>query len=414
MRPLQSLLILLIVLLPAGPFATTFPVTKTADTDDGTCDPDCSLREAIGAANTNPGPDDVTVPAGTYLLSLGQLTVRDDVVIAGAGQASTTIDGNRSDRVFGIQSGKAVTISNVVIQHGFVGYDDGGGIVNRGTLTLTDSTVRNNTASHHFYTIGQGGGIWNLGTLALTNSTVSDNFAGDGGGGILNDGTLTLTDSTVSGNTAVNDYFHGDGGGILNDGDLTLSNSTVSGNVAGGYFPYLIYYGRGGGVFNAGTATITNSTVSENSAYQGAGIYGSGTGTILTSTIVADNNSANCNGGVGSSGYNLTDDTSCGFTEPTDIIVADAMLGPLQDNGGPTETHDLLDGSPAIDASSMDCPPPDTDQRGAARPQGAACDIGAVEYLPEPRGALALIAGAGFLGLLYRRRARGLRRASRC
>jgi hypothetical protein len=132
--------------------------------------------------------------------------------------------------------------------------------------------------------------------------------------------------------------------------------------------------------------------------------------------LIGDNGTttSNCNETLDSLGYNLTDDDSCGFTEPTDLIVADAMLGPLQDNGGPTETHDLLPGSPAIDAGSPDCPPPATDQRGVARPQGAACDIGAVEYLPEPRGALALIAGATFLGLLYRQRTRDLRRASRC
>jgi hypothetical protein len=114
---------------------------------------------------------------------------------------------------------------------------------------------------------------------------------------------------------------------------------------------------------------------------------------------------ANCGGyATDSLGFNLTDDTSCGFTEPTDLIVADAMLGPLQDNGGPTETHDLLDGSPAIDAGSLDCPPPDTDQRGVARPQGTAFDIGAVEYLPEPEGWLMLGSGIGLLGVFYRRR----------
>ena len=79
MTALLYALILALVFLPASPFATTFPVTKTADTNDGTCDPDCSLREAINAANTNPGADDVPVPAGTYLLTLGQLVVSDDV-----------------------------------------------------------------------------------------------------------------------------------------------------------------------------------------------------------------------------------------------------------------------------------------------------------------------------------------------
>ena len=115
---------------------------------------------------------------------------------------------------------------------------------------------------------------------------------------------------------------------------------------------------------------------------------------------------ANCLSPINSLGYNLTDDITCGFTQPGDLVVADAMLGPLQDNGGPTETHDLLPGSPAIDAGSVNCPPPDTDQRGVARPQGTDCDIGAVEFVPEPEGWLMLVAGAAFLGLLYRRRAR--------
>jgi len=102
MTAIRYALIFALVFLPASPFATTFPVTKTEDTNDGTCDPDCSLREAIDAANTNPGADDVPVPAGFYLLTLGQLTVSDDVSIAGAGQTSTIIDGNASDRMFEI------------------------------------------------------------------------------------------------------------------------------------------------------------------------------------------------------------------------------------------------------------------------------------------------------------------------
>jgi hypothetical protein len=133
----------------------------------------------------------------------------------------------------------------------------------------------------------------------------------------------------------------------------------------------------------------------------------------LTNTIVADNGVENCDGNISSLGHNLTDDTSCGLTEPSDLVVADAMLGPLQDNGGPTETHDLLPGgtttpgSPAIDAGdNAACPT--TDQRGVVRPQGAACDIGAVEYVPEPHHAVTLSAGAALLALLYRRRVRNL------
>jgi hypothetical protein len=129
---------------------------------------------------------------------------------------------------------------------------------------------------------------------------------------------------------------------------------------------------------------------------------------------MADNGTNICGAGSVSEGYNLVDDTSCNLTEPTDLVVANAMLGPLQNNGGPTETHDLLPGSPAIDAGSVSCPPPATDQRGVARPQGTACDIGAVEYLPEPGSSVMLVGGIGLLGLLYRQRTRDLRRASRC
>ncbi len=437
MTVLRYTLIFTLIFLPASPFATTFPVTKTADTNDGTCDVDCSLREAIEAANTNVGADDVPVPAGTYLLTLGQLVVSDDVSIAGAGQESTIIDGNASDRVFDIEANAGVVeISGVTIQNGNAD-SQGGGIRNYADLSLTNSTVSGNMASTRGggihsdtysgdttltnatvsgnTTSGNGGGIDHsslLGGLTFTNSTVSGNTAHSGAGisSTTYFGVFTLTNSTVSDNHNVKDgYPSGDGGGIRSWGNLTLTNSTVSGNTSSSV----------GGIYHWGDrwefSSITNSTVSGNTAVYGyaGGIWGYYL--WVANTIVADNGtSAPCSNVVRSLGYNLTDDDSCGFTAPSDLVVADAMLGPLQDNGGPTETHALLPGSPAIDAGSVNCPPPATDQRGVDRPQGAACDIGAVEYLPEPRGALVLIAGAGFLGLLYRRRTRGLRRASRC
>jgi hypothetical protein len=223
--------------------------------------------------------------------------------------------------------------------------------------------------------------------LTLLDSTVSGNTGTFGGGGIYNGRRVWAYNSTVSGNTA----YYGNGGGIWNRATggwgrsnfVSLYNSTVSGNVAAEH---------GGGIYNEKYAnlSVNNSTVSGNTAYvAGGGIYRY---FDSMNSIVADNSApsgANCSPGDSggtpfSFGYNLSDDTSCGFTEPTDLVVADAMLGPLQDNGGPTETHDLLPGSPAIDAGSVDCPPPATDQRGMARPQGAACDIGAVESLSAP------------------------------
>jgi CSLREA domain-containing protein len=381
----------LIILLPAGLFATTFPVTKTADTNDGTCDADCSLREAIDAANTNPGADDVPVPSGTYLLALGQLVVSDDVRIAGAGQANTIIDGNATDRVFEIQGG-VVEISGVAIQNGRSGIANigelnltnstvsghsHGGIQNYGTATLTNSAVSGNSGS---------GGIYNYGELNLTSSTVSGNHANGWGGGIANSyiyGTATLINSTVSGNHARH------GGGISNRyGDLTLTNSTVSGNSANdSIIGWPIVWGTGGGIWNhRGDIALINSTVSGNEVnWYGGGINNISGTVTATNTIIADNISLyspgidNCYSPINSLGYNLTDDTTCEFSEPTDLVAADAMLGPLQDNGGPTETHDLIPGSPAIDAGSVSCPPPGADQRGVARPQGAACDIGAFE-----------------------------------
>jgi CSLREA domain-containing protein len=447
MTAIRYVLILALVFLPASPFATTFPVTKTADTNDGTCDPDCSLREAIDAANTNPGADDVSVPAGIYLLTIGELFVSDDVSIVGAGQTNTIIDGNATNRVLRIDNFLGVVeISGMTIQNGSALY--GGGIFNDDSyITLINSTVSGNTASGvtpfgggggisnigggdlgHATLInstvsgntsdGVGGGIYLLGNLTLINSTVSGNTAGDGGGGVYNRGYATFTKSTVSRNIARW------GGGIKNiGGNVTLTNSTVSGNTASSY---------GGGIYNGGGGyvSLTNTTVSGNTA---TGRFGGGIsncspfycypvgGVAAENSIVAGNTAVsyyydNCWGGVASLDYNLTDDTSCGFTALGDLVVADAMLGPLQDNDGPTETHYPMTGSPVIDAANnASCPA--TDQRGNARPfdgddppDGSAdCDIGAVEYMPEPGSSVTLIAGAALLGALYRRRAPRLR-----
>ena len=242
----------------------TLTVTKTADTNDGSCDPDdCSLREAIARAEDG---DTIIIPAGTYTLTLdAELGIDKDLTLTGAGPGGTIIQASSVNpvlspddpgvadfRVFNITGG-TVAISGVTIRHGKTS-GDGGGMLNSGTLTLTNSTVSGNAADG--LGLRRGGGIWNLGTLTLTNNTVSDNTARFGGGIYNSGGTITLTNSTVSGNTATEA-----GGGIYNNfgGTLTLANSTVSGNTSGQ---------NGGGILNRldGTLVLTNSTVSGNTA----------------------------------------------------------------------------------------------------------------------------------------------------
>jgi len=175
---------------------------------------------------------------------------------------------------------------------------------------------------------------------------------------------VTMNGTTVSGNTTAT----GNGGAIYSSGvGETITNSTISGNtglIAGGIYAFGI------GV------TLRNATVAGNT---GGGIQNDGIGLTLTNTIVA-NNGVNCSGTgtISDGGTNLQfPATTCGVT----IASADPLLSPLANNGGPTQTQALSAGSPAIDAGTTGCPPaPATDQRGVARPQGLACDIGAFEF----------------------------------
>jgi hypothetical protein len=154
-------------------------------------------------------------------------------------------------------------------------------------------------------------------------------------------------------------------------GTSTLTNVTISGNSAA----------SGAALFNEGTFTATHATIAENTPSPGApgGIENVDTAT-LRATVIAGNGSVQCGGTapVMSAGFNLENGSSCGFGSG-DLPGADPLLGSLQDNGGPTFTHALGTGSPGIDAVTAGCPPPAADQRGAARPQGAACDAGAFE-----------------------------------
>jgi len=381
--------VLLIQFFFAAPaFAATFTVTKATDTNDGVCDADCSLREAIGAANALPGADIVTLPAGTYTLSIGgtgedanatgDMDITGDLTVDGAGNATTIIDGGAIDRVLTVILGAIVFIDSVTIQNGNPEAGAGaGGILNAGTLTLTNSTVTDNTGENF------GGGISNSGTLSLIDTTVSDNIllgfnTSGGGGGIFSTGTLSLTRSTVSGNSTI-----GRGGGIYGaDPTIVITNSTISGNTAL----------NGGGIFNRfGTISITHATIAGNTATDnGGGIWNFGGTITLTNSIVSGNTavtpSDDCAGSITSLGHNLASDASCAFAGAGDLNSTDPLLGPLQNNDGETETHALLAGSPAIDAVPLAFCTLPTDQRGVARPQGTGCDMGAfeVEVCPLP------------------------------
>jgi hypothetical protein len=284
---------------------------------------------------------------------------------------------------------------NSSVQNGAGVYTTGG------TVSLSDCTISDNV-NDDFTLVGYAGGGLFIGPLThsvLTNCTVSGNAAMAGGGMFIGTGsTLSLTDCTVSGNVvheAVSGAgYDGSGGGLANDGVADITDCTISGNSA---------LKRGGGLFNKGKATITSSTISGNEAgYSGGGLYNFGgkyyhCTAVLYDAIVAGNTgsaqSASDIGGNGESAvtgsYNLSGTGgSGGLTAAHNNLsdVADPGLGPLANNGGPTETMALLPGSPAIGAGSA-VAGVTTDQRGD--PLDWPPDIGAYQTQGSQRIGLA-------------------------
>jgi hypothetical protein len=308
------------------------------------------------------------------------------------------------------QDGASMTVTNSIISNNsgtgafnFLPVDEGG----CACMTISGSTVSNNAD-----------GIFNFGdtfagpaSLTVLNSNVSDNDHG-GISNEANDGsaTATIVSTTVSGNSAggvltsaafgfagvtiTNSTISGNStyGGIKAAGsvsgtvaNLSVANSTISGNSAGT---------SGGGISNVGSSFhVENSTISGNSAGSGGGIYNDGGQSEISNTILNAGalgaNIFNSGGTVTSIGYNLSSDDGGGYLNgPGDQINTDPLLGPLQNNGGPTLTHALLPGSPAIDAGDPNfTPPPFRDQRGRCfyRVFGRRIDVGSVEKQPRPR-----------------------------
>lgn len=382
----------------------------------GSADP-CTLRDAIAAAT---GGDLIQFDAAvSVIVASSQFVLSDDsaglVTIDGAG--AVTLDGNHGIRLLYANPNTITRINGLTLRNGFTAIDaiasagKGGAIYNGGILTLSDCVVSGNTSAYN------GGAIWSRGPLTLIDSIVSDNSAANAGGAIANFSALTLVGSVLSGNTAPtgggiynsgrltlskttlsgNAATQWQGGGILNRATLTMDASTLSNNTAGTY---------GGGLLNNGALMLVNSTLSGNHATTGGGIssLSIGASAIINSTFAGNSASQGsdidnqnildltnviladgCAGGFNDHGGNLDAGASCGLDAAHSNANLD--LGPLQDNGGPTQT--ILPGpdSDAIGAgignTCAATPVNGLDQRGLSRTQGSACDSGAVEAFSD-------------------------------
>ena len=354
-------------------------VTSAADGGAG------SLRAALGAVSAGcPVTFAPSLAGQTITLTSGPLTLGKSVTLDASAAPGLTISGNNADRVLIVNAGTTATVKYLTVKNGY-GWQLAGGILNNGSLTLDHVTVTDNVMATDAGDFWQGGGgIYNGGgsTLNLIDSSVTNNTARWSGGGVYSffNSTTSIVRSIISGNTS------GDvGGGIRSLGNMWITNSTLSGNASTGW--------HGGAIFHTdGNMEILNSTIANNKGPDWApsaifnGSFGGPAPTLtLQNTLISGNQWYACEHWTGanillSGGNNLVQDDTCNPVA-SDKIGVDPWLGPLADNGGPTLTHALLAGSPALDdAADEVCPA--TDQRGVARPQGARCDIGSFEQAP--------------------------------
>jgi hypothetical protein len=386
--------------------ATDMPgatITVTNGNDSGAG----SLRRAILFAL--PGDTINFAPSVTTVnLTSDELAINKNLTIMGPDADRLTVQRSTNDldfRIFHIRpSTVTVSISGLTISNGRVSFEDGGGIRSAGVLTLN---ISGNQAAPVGGASGGGGGVLNEnGTMTITRCTISNNSAtgvstpntpvGPEGGGIWNDsgGSLIITNSTISGNSCFFDsgsifQSFAVGGGVQNSGSMTITNCTISGNSVGGRNLVTMY---GGGISNSGDLQITSSTIAHNSASGGTGAFGGGiygfASTRTDSSIIALNSAPAGPDFTGadelqSTGYNIIGNNADSIisSQPTDQIGTpaapiDPLLEPLADNGGPTLTHALQSGSPAINRG--DPAAPTQDQRGYGRV--GVPDVGAFEF----------------------------------
>lgn len=432
------------LLLAASPplFAATFTVTKTADTADGACDHDCSLREAVQAANAAPGADLIRLSHAYYRFTrapqadddnavAGDLDVTDDLTLRGLPDR-TTIDADGLDRVVEVLPGVTAEIIDVTLREGAVA-SRGGCVYNEGTLTLRRSWASRCRVTLDGSGVLDGGGIFNTGELRLIFAKVYLNTALEGlqggrGGGLFNaaGARLYLYDSDVRDNVTGLDDAPGQGAGLFNWGAARIDRSFFFRNDPGG--------GEGSAMANREGATLAvlNTTVSSNGHDGASGAIANGSRHAaasepqskleLLNVTLADNNGggllntgrvtmrntliagnftqdvhdrwydagANCRneGGDITQAFTLLgDDGNCpaGTITVDNATVFDVVLHHLAYLGGPTPIHPQRPGPYTIDTGDPDhCP--FWDQRRGRRPADGdmddveRCDIGAAEH----------------------------------
>lgn len=400
--------------IPSGDALAATIAVDAGAVDDDNSSGNCSLVEAVRAANTDSAVDACTAGDGADTLVLPPDSMftfeeaNDGASALPLISSELTVQGNgavieRSDaggtpyfRLLHVGGSGMVNMTAVTLQNGLLSSSGpaGGALLNEGSLELNEVTISDNVAI-------DGAGIHNAGSLELNRSSLTDHW---GGAALHNEsGTAIVNESAIYAN-----FGHG-GGGINNNASLVLNQSTVSGNVSNG---------SGGGIKTSGSLTLNHSTVTSNWAdykatkvFPGGGIDASGSSSLtLNHSIISGNSGASfggqdihTNGTVNADSFNLfgsdsvtTSSSISGFAPgPTDLTATSDgthptpfgdICGFLANNGGPTLTRALVAGSPAIDAGDPGfTPPPDHDQRGPgfARVVGTAVDIGAYEYDPR-------------------------------
>ena len=322
-------MILSIALLAIGPFNAAarlqsshiFYVNSKADSrdanpGDGICADSerwCSLRAAVQEANATPETDTIILYGGTYSLDLkgtdeddafsGDLDILAPLILLGDNAEYTVIDGELWDRVIHIpDSGTQVTIAGVTIRQGAVN-EEGGGILNNGSLSLKNCSIKwsealtgggivnNGTASIDNCSIfgnesRKGGGVYNTGSMTIKSSNIDDNDTEISGGGIINLGTMEINSSQVNGNY-VSGYPGANGGGIANGGTLTIKDSTISSNIVDRTMHEMDSWG--GGISNGGGLTISDTSITNNFASNGGGGIENKNAAVLSNVTISSN-----------------------------------------------------------------------------------------------------------------------------